>query len=82
MSLEKWIEAWEGKRMILDRQEGSHRLHQEWCQKVQEIRVQQIIENTDMQHWCYVPTRENPADGASRGLNTARVHPGNCWGQP
>ena len=34
-----------------------------------------------MQHWCYVPTRENPADGASRGLNTARVHPGNCWGQ-
>ena len=30
-------------------------------------RVQQIRENTDVQQWCYVPTRENPADGTSRG---------------
>ena len=25
--------------------------------------------------------RENPSDGASRGLNTARVHFGSCWFQ-
>ena len=31
-------------------------------------RVQQIRENTDVQQWHHVPTRENPADGASRGL--------------
>ena len=42
-------------------------------------RVQQIIEGTDVQQWCYVPTRENTADGASRGLNSARVHTGSCW---
>ena len=34
-----------------------------------------------MQQWRYVPTRENPADGASRGLNAARVHSGSCWFQ-
>ena len=44
-------------------------------------RVQQIRENTDVQQWRYVPTRENPADGASRGLNAARVHSGSCWFQ-
>ena len=43
--------------------------------------VQQITENTDVQQWCYAPTRENPVDGASRGLNAARVHPGSCWFQ-
>ena len=32
-----------------------------------------------MQQWCYVPTRENPADFASRGLNVAKVHSGSCW---
>ena len=44
-------------------------------------RVQQIREKTDVQQWCYVPMRENPADGAYRGLNAARVHPGSCWFQ-
>ena len=39
-------------------------------------RVQQIRQNTDVHQWCYVPTRENTADGASRGLNSARVHTG------
>ena len=42
-------------------------------------RVQQIRENTDVQQWCYVPNRENPADGASRSLNAAKVHFGSCW---
>ena len=41
-------------------------------------RVQQIRENTDVQQWCYVPTREIPADCTSRGLNAARVHSGSC----
>ena len=44
-------------------------------------RVQQIRENTDVQQWCYVPARENPADGASRALNAARVHSGICCSQ-
>ena len=34
-----------------------------------------------MQQWCYVSTRENPADRASRGMNTARVHSETCWFQ-
>ena len=34
-----------------------------------------------MQQWRYVPTRENPGDGASRGLNVGRVHSGSCWFQ-
>ena len=35
-------------------------------------RVQQIKEKTDVQQWRYVPTKENPDDDASRGLNAAR----------
>ena len=42
-------------------------------------RVQQITENTDVQQWCYVPTGKDPADGASTGLNAARVHSGSRW---
>ena len=38
--------------------------------------MQQIKENTDVQQWCYVPTRETAVDGASRGLNADRVHCG------
>ena len=34
-----------------------------------------------MQQWCYVPTRENPADGASRGLNAAKIESWSCWFQ-
>ena len=44
-------------------------------------RVHQIRENIDVQQWCYVPTRENPADCAFRGLNAARVHSGSFWFQ-
>ena len=34
-----------------------------------------------MQQWRYVPTRENPGDGASRGLNVGKIHSGSCWFQ-
>ena len=44
-------------------------------------RVQQIRDNTDVQQWCYVPTRENPADVASRGFSAARVYSWSCWFQ-
>ena len=40
--------------------------------------MQQIRENTDVQQWCYVLTRENPVDGACRGLNAVRVYCGSC----
>ena len=32
-------------------------------------RIYQIKENTNAEQWSYIPTRENPADDASRGLN-------------
>lgn len=44
-------------------------------------RIQKIRGNTDMQHWCYVLTGENPADSPSRGLNRARVDSESCWFQ-
>ena len=44
-------------------------------------RVQQIKEKTDVQQWHYVPTKENPADDASRGLNAARENSSSRWFQ-
>ena len=44
-------------------------------------RIQQIRENTEVQQRQYVPTRENPADDASRGLNAERVHSRSRWFQ-
>ena len=44
-------------------------------------RVQQIKEKTDVQQWCYVPTKQNPADDASRGLNAARENSSSRWFQ-
>ena len=44
-------------------------------------RVQQIKEKTDVQQWRYVPTKENPADDASRGLNAARENSSSSWFQ-
>ena len=44
-------------------------------------RVQQIKEKTDVQQWRYVPTKENPADDASRGLNAARENSSSRWFQ-
>ena len=41
-------------------------------------REQQIREDTDVQQLHYIPTREDLADGASRGLNEARAHSGKC----
>ena len=34
-----------------------------------------------MRQWQYVPTRENPADDASRGLNAERVDSESRWFQ-
>ena len=31
--------------------------------------IYQIKENTNVEQWSYIPTRENPANDASRGLN-------------
>ena len=37
-------------------------------------RVQQIKDNTTPCQWCYISTKEIPADSASRGLNAAKVN--------
>ena len=44
-------------------------------------RVQQIKEKTDVQQWHYIPTKENPADDASRGLNAAKENSSIRWFQ-
>ena len=44
-------------------------------------RVQQTKEKTDVQQWHYVPTKENPADDASRGLNAAKGNSSSRWFQ-
>ena len=36
-------------------------------------RVQQINDNTTSGQWYYIPTKKNPADSASRGLNAAHI---------
>ena len=44
-------------------------------------RICQINENTHVEQWSYIPTRENPADDASRGLNAEWESSNNCWFQ-
>ena len=44
-------------------------------------RVQEIRENSDTSAWYYVPTRENPSDDASRGLDLNHVTSDNRWFQ-
>ena len=44
-------------------------------------RVQQIKDNTTSAQWCYIPTKENLAGSASRGLNAAEVNSIDCWFQ-
>ena len=38
-------------------------------------------EKTDLQQWHYIPTKENPADDASRSLNVARENSSSRWFQ-
>ena len=42
-------------------------------------RVHQIKENTDNDQWRYVPTKWNPADDASRGLNAEKESSDSRW---
>ena len=42
-------------------------------------RFQQIKEKTDVQQWYYVPTKENSAADASRGLNEAMENLSSRW---
>ena len=44
-------------------------------------RIQQIREKAEVRQLQYVPTIENPADYASRGLNAERVDSGSRWFQ-
>ena len=36
-------------------------------------RVHMIQENCNVEQWRYVPSKENPTDGASRGMNFANI---------
>ncbi|XP_063959911.1 uncharacterized protein LOC135155123 [Lytechinus pictus] len=42
-------------------------------------RVQTIREQTDPDAWYYVDTKENPADGASRGISAKELTSSHCW---
>ena len=44
-------------------------------------RIHQIKENTHAEQWSYIPTRENPADDASRGLNAEWENSNSRWFQ-
>ena len=44
-------------------------------------RIHQIKENTHAEQWSYIPTRENPADDASRGLNAEWESSNSRWFQ-
>ena len=43
--------------------------------------MQQIKDNTTSGQWRYIPTKENPADSASKRLNAAQVNSVDCWFQ-
>ncbi|XP_057294388.1 uncharacterized protein LOC130622946 [Hydractinia symbiolongicarpus] len=42
-------------------------------------RIQQIQENTSLDQWNHVPTHENPADDASRGISLKHVEKSSRW---
>ena len=44
-------------------------------------RVQQIKDNIRSYQWCYISTKENPVDGASRGVNADQLSSDDCWFQ-
>ena len=44
-------------------------------------RIHHIKENTHAEQWSYIPTRENPADDASRGLNAEWESSNSRWFQ-
>lgn len=42
-------------------------------------RIHEITENSDPQHWRYIPTDMNPADIGSRGCNAIQLQNSNLW---
>ena len=52
-----------------------------WFETFVSNRVQQIKDNTTSGQLCYIPTRENPADFASRRWNATQVNSNDCWFQ-
>ena len=42
-------------------------------------RVQFIRDHTDVKQWCYVPTKDNPADHASRGFSASEFRKVDHW---
>ena len=42
-------------------------------------RVSHILTITEAQHWCHVPSKQNPADCASRGVSPADVVSTSIW---
>ena len=44
-------------------------------------RIHQIKENTHAEQWSDIPTRENPADDASKGLNAEWENSNSRWFQ-
>ena len=43
--------------------------------------MQQIKDITSIGQRCYIPAKENPADGKSMGLNAAQGNSDDCWFQ-
>ena len=42
-------------------------------------RVQTIKENSNVEQWKYISSKDNPADDGSRGLDATKVNKVTCW---
>lgn len=43
------------------------------------VRIRGVLELTGAEQWLHVPTDQNPADDAIRGLSPLKSHPNHCW---
>ena len=70
----KW-QAWSDSSTILAWLDGHTRSHPIFVSN----RIRQILELTKPSHWLYVPTADNPADCASRGVSPTELFNLSLW---
>ena len=71
---ENW-HAWTDSSIVLAWLDGQPRLFKPYVSN----RVSLILQATSPNHWRHVPTEENPADCASRGMMPAELYDHSLW---